>query len=124
MSFPISECESPDGRAPRIGYGAAQAFLEVGAHVTILSSSLERVNDAVKHLDSPNVQGKVADARDEENLTQALLSLAPLDHIVFSSVDKIIRGPLADADLDEAKHLFGVKFWGSVIVGKGNCSLI
>jgi hypothetical protein len=47
------------------------------------------------------------------------VSLAPLDHIVFSSVDVIIRGDLASADLDEAKHLFGVKFWGSVVVGKG-----
>jgi NAD(P)-dependent dehydrogenase (short-subunit alcohol dehydrogenase family) len=46
------------------------------------------------------------------------VSLAPLDHIVFTGVDKIIRGPLADADLDEAKHLFGVKFWGSVVTGK------
>jgi len=47
-----------------------------------------------------------------------LISLAPLDHIVFSSVDNIIRGPLAEADLDEAKHLFGVKFWGSIVTGK------
>jgi len=30
----------------------------------------------------------------------------------------IIRGSLADANLDEAKHLFGVKFWGSVVIGK------
>jgi hypothetical protein len=34
-------------------------------------------------------------------------------------VDKIIRGPLATADLDEAKHLFGVKFWGAVVTAKG-----
>jgi hypothetical protein len=26
---------------------------------------------------------------------------------------------LEDADLDGAKHLFGVKFWGSVVTGKG-----
>lgn len=47
------------------------------------------------------------------------MSLAPVNHVVFSSVDKIIRGSLADADLDEARGLFGVKFWGSVLVGKG-----
>jgi hypothetical protein len=61
----------------------------------------------------------VGDVRDEEGFTKLLLSLAPLDHIVFSGVDLIIRGPLANADLNEAKHLFGVKFWGSVVVGKG-----
>jgi NAD(P)-dependent dehydrogenase (short-subunit alcohol dehydrogenase family) len=48
-----------------------------------------------------------------------LTSLAPFDHIVFSGVDKIIRGSIAEADLSEAKHLFGVKFWGSVVTGKG-----
>jgi len=73
----------------------------------------------VKRLDSPNAEGKVGDVRDEQAFTQLLVSLAPLDHIVFSSVDKIIRGSLAEANLDEAKHLFGVKFWGSVVVGKG-----
>ena len=64
------------------------------------------------------MEGHVGDVRDEATFTSLLLSLAPLDHIVFSGVDKIIRGPLVDADLNEAKHLFGVKFWGSVVVGK------
>lgn len=64
------------------------------------------------------MSGKVGDVRDEAGFTQLLVSLAPVDHIVFSGVDVIIRGSLADADLDEAKHLFGVKFWGSVVVGK------
>ncbi len=50
---------------------------------------------------------------------ELLRSMAPVDHIVFSGVDKIIRGKLEDLDLDEAKHLFGVKFWGSVVIGKG-----
>jgi NAD(P)-dependent dehydrogenase (short-subunit alcohol dehydrogenase family) len=83
-----------------------------------VSSSEERVQDAVKRLASPHAQGKVGNVRDEASFTKLLLSLAPLDHIVFSGVDKIIRGPLAEADLDDAKHLFGVKFWGSIVVGK------
>ncbi|RMD40854.1 hypothetical protein DV735_g4285, partial [Chaetothyriales sp. CBS 134920] len=58
------------------------------------------------------------DVRDEAHYTQTLLSLAPVDHIVFSAVDTIIRGKLADQDLDAAKHLFGVKFWGAVLTGK------
>jgi NAD(P)-dependent dehydrogenase (short-subunit alcohol dehydrogenase family) len=94
-------------------------LLEQGAHVTIISSSSEKVEAAVQHLNNPNAHGKVGNVRDEESFTQLLVSLAPLDHVVFSSVDKIIRGPLADANLDEAKNLFGVKFWGSVVVGKG-----
>lgn len=42
-----------------------------------------------------------------------------LDHVIFSGVDKIIRGRLEDMELEDAKWLFGVKFWGAVTVGKG-----
>lgn len=69
-----------------------------------------------------NVQGRVGNVRDEASFTELLISLAPLDHVVFSSVDKIIRGSLVEADLSDASYLFGVKFWGSIIVGKGMIS--
>ncbi|KAH9209751.1 oxidoreductase [Leptodontidium sp. 2 PMI_412] len=94
------------GGTSGIGFGAAQAFLDAGAKVTVISSNQDRVNDAVKRLNSPNASGVVGN------------SLAPVDHIVFSAVDIIIRGKLEDLNLDEAKHLFGVKFWGSVVIGK------
>ncbi|KAM7187252.1 hypothetical protein V8F33_011343 [Rhypophila sp. PSN 637] len=117
------------GGSSGIGYGAAQILLEAGANVTIISSSQDKVNSAVERLQSTtlsrsaaegkvNINGAVGDVRNEASFTELLVSLAPLDHIVFSSVDKIIRGPLAEADLDEAKYLFGVKFWGSVVVAK------
>lgn len=76
----------------------------------------------MQRLGGKNVDGKVGDVRDERGFTELLRSLAPLDHVVFSGVDRIIRGSLQDADLDEAKHLFGVKFWGSVVTGKGRGS--
>ena len=57
--------------------------------------------------------------RDEEAFVNTLKELAPVDHIVFSGVDKIIRGKLEDLDLTDARHLFGVKFWGAVTIGKG-----
>ncbi|CAI4213893.1 unnamed protein product [Parascedosporium putredinis] len=109
----------PEDRAVcAIGFGAAQAFLDAGASVVVISSSEDRVAEAVRRLDHPKVEGKAGDVRNEEAFTALLQSLAPLDHIVFSGVDKIIRGALADANLDDAKHLFGVKFWGSIVIGK------
>ncbi|KAF2705575.1 NAD(P)-binding protein [Pleomassaria siparia CBS 279.74] len=110
------------GGSSGIGYGAAQALLENGAVVTIISSSQEHVDVSVKKLQDQTsnsaISGKVADVRDEESFVKLLVELAPVDHIVFSSVDKIIRGPLSTLDLTDAKHLFGVKFWGSIVVGK------
>ena len=72
----------------------------------------------MKRLASPNVKGVVSDVRDEATYTKTLQSLAPVDHIIFSAVDYIIRGRLEEANLDDAKHLFGVKFWGAVTTGK------
>lgn len=103
-------------------------LLEHGAHVTVISSQQSKVNDAVERLNAhasqinsyscPPAQGHVGDLRDEVAFTALLRSLAPLDHIVFTSVDRVIRGPLAETNLSDARHLFGVKFWGSVLVAK------
>jgi len=106
------------GGTSGIGYGAAAAFIDAGAKVVVISSSKDNVADAVKRLNSPDVAGHVGNVRDEAAFVELLKSLGPVDHIVFSGVDKIIRGTLEDLDLNDAKHLFGVKFWGSVVVGK------
>ncbi|KAK0118359.1 hypothetical protein ONS95_012647 [Cadophora gregata] len=106
------------GGTSGIGFGAAQAFLDAGAKVTVISSNQDRVNDAVKRLNSPAVSGAVGNVREEDAFVEVLRGLAPVDHIVFSAVDIIIRGKLEELNLDEAKHLFGVKFWGSVVIGK------
>jgi NAD(P)-dependent dehydrogenase (short-subunit alcohol dehydrogenase family) len=86
--------------------------------VTIISSNQAKLDAALKQLKSPNVKGVVSDVRDEAAYTKTLLGLAPVDHVVFSAVDNIIRGKLVDQSLDDAKHLFGVKFWGAVTTGK------
>jgi len=106
------------GGTSGIGFGAAQAFLDAGAIVTVISSNPDNVNDAIKRLNSPHASGKVGNVREEEAFVDLLKSLAPVDHIVFSGVDKIIRGKLEELDLNDAKHLFGVKFWGSLLIGK------
>lgn len=102
-------------------------LLEHGAHVTVISSQSARVADAVDRLNAhisqtnaslPAARGNVGDLCDEAAFTTLLRSLAPLDHIVFTSVERTIRGPLAQTDLSDAKQLFGVKFWGSIVVAK------
>jgi len=106
------------GGTSGIGFGAAAAFLDAGAKVTVISSNQDHVTDAVKRLNSPNASGEVGDVRNETAFVQLLQKLAPVDHVVFSGVDKIIRGALEDLDLEDAKNLFGVKFWGAVTIGK------
>ena len=73
----------------------------------------------MKKVNNPNFTGKVGNVRDEASYTEVLKSLAPVDHVVYSGVDKIIRGAIAESDLEECKYYFGVKFWGSAVTGKG-----
>jgi hypothetical protein len=100
------------------------ALLEHGAHVTIVSSSQDKIDAVLKKVNNPNLQGKVGNARDEASYTELLKSLGPVDHVIYSGVDKIIRGAIADADFDECKYLFGVKFWGAALTGKSKLSLV
>ena len=107
---------------PSIGKGAAIALLEHGCHVTIISSSQDKVTAVLSDNDNPNLQAQVGNVRDEGSYTELLKSLAPVDHVIYSGVDKIIRGAIAEADLEDAKYYFGVKFWGSALTGKSESS--
>lgn len=126
---PSSPLEHETNHAPprSIGFGCATVLLEHGAHLTVVSSHQSHVDDAVARLNAhaakldpslPPIAGHVGDVKDEAAFTRLLCSLAPLDHIVFTSVDRIIRGPLEHTDIQRVQELFGVKFWGSVVVAK------
>jgi NAD(P)-dependent dehydrogenase (short-subunit alcohol dehydrogenase family) len=86
--------------------------------VAIISSSQAKVDAILSKANNAKLKGHVGNVRDETPFIELLISLAPIDHLIFSGVDKIIRGPIADADFDECRHLFGVKFWGSAVCGK------
>ena len=64
------------------------ALLEHGALVTIISSSEDRVKSVVEAANNPKLDGKVGNVREEESFIQLLRDLAPIDHLVFSGVDK------------------------------------
>lgn len=114
---------STDSFPRRIGLGVAEAFLSSGASVSIIASTQASLDAAATLLASEypgtTVDGRIADVRDEEAITAAVRALAPVDHIVYTAVDKRIRGDIKDLDIDDAKFLFGVKFWGQVAVAKG-----
>jgi len=56
--------------------------------VTIISSSEEKIKTVTSDVDNPHFTGKVGNVRDEEGFIAVLRSLAPIDHLVFSGVDK------------------------------------
>ena len=46
------------------------------------------MKSVVEDIGNPNLHGKVGNVREEESFIELLRSLAPIDHLVFSGVDK------------------------------------
>jgi len=127
-----------------MGYGVAEASLKSEAsEVIVVSSTLERVELAVKRLEdaslwSGKVRGEVVNEKDHEALKKFILGIGEMDHIVWTSGDTLHR-TFPNIDPEEAKgtivilvllpsfhatHLhyilasFDVRFWGPVIVAQ------
>ena len=108
-----------------IGLGVAEAFISSGAHVHIIGATAANLAAALALLKDEypdpalSITGATSDVLDESAITNALRSIAPVDHIVYTAVDARIRGPIGGVDIPSAQALFGVKFWGQVAVAKG-----
>jgi NAD(P)-dependent dehydrogenase (short-subunit alcohol dehydrogenase family) len=100
------------------GYGAAEAALESGANVYIGSSNAERVESAVKSLESDNasgkgsIQGRAIDLKSDESVKEFVDWVAGdtkgggeqgVDHLIFTAGDALMLGDLMDTNLEEAK---------------------
>ncbi|KAJ9107189.1 hypothetical protein QFC19_002849 [Naganishia cerealis] len=125
------------GGSAGIGYAAAEASLESGAHVYLASSSSTRIEAAVSRLttathQSPtatggSVQGRAIDLGSDDSVRQFIDWVSAdttvgkargIDHVVFTAGDALRLGDLMDTDLEDAKGALEVRFWGALRVIK------
>jgi len=113
------------GGTAGIGLAAAQAALEDGARVTVVSSQGANVEAAVAKLGSGagegRVSGAVLDVRDEAACAAVCETLGALDHLVFTAGDwdgAMAPRPLAETDLGVMAAALDVRFWGALRVIK------
>ncbi|MGA0601452.1 SDR family oxidoreductase [Caulobacter sp. KR2-114] len=113
------------GGSAGIGLAVAEAALEDGARVTVVSSQAGNVEAAVSALGAAAGQGQVAgavlDVRDEVACAALFERLGALDHLVFTAGDWgafMAPRPLAETDLDALAAALGVRFWGALRVIK------
>jgi NAD(P)-dependent dehydrogenase (short-subunit alcohol dehydrogenase family) len=118
---PILVCSnlcSPQLTAELSGYSAAEATVESGGNVYIGSSNPERVESAVKSLESTigsgsgSVQGRAIDLRSDESVRAFVDWVAAdtdggkqegVDHLIFTAGDPLMLGDLLETDLEGAK---------------------
>ncbi|KAG9235809.1 hypothetical protein BJ875DRAFT_503817 [Amylocarpus encephaloides] len=85
--------------------GTSGTLLDADAIVTAISSNQSRVDEAMKKLNFNNVARIVGNVQEKVAFVGVLKNLAPVEHIVFSGVDKIIHCALEGLDIGGANHL-------------------
>lgn len=106
------------GGGSGIGFAVASAAMAEGAAVTIASTNPEKLSSASERLGG--VETAVLDITDEAAVAAFFAGSGQFDHIASTAGDwgKARRGPFVEMDMDDAKALFGVRFWGSAILAK------
>ncbi|GJJ14165.1 hypothetical protein Clacol_008425 [Clathrus columnatus] len=115
------------GGSSGLGHSAAEASLKSKASRVIISSSKpEKVSNAVNRLKSANlgdgqIEGHVVDVTDAEALKSFLNQIGEVDHVIWSSGDRLPLG-FPNLELDAMKSTlstaFDVRFWGAIIVAQ------
>lgn len=107
------------GGGSGIGYAVAEGALADGASVTIASTGAERLAKAADGLGGGVATARL-DVTDEAAVRDFFAGSGGFDHIVTTAGDwgGPRRGALSDLDLEAARSVFAVRFWGALALAK------
>lgn len=107
------------GGTSGIGFAVASAAIADGARVVVASSQVAKLEAAVERLGDA-ASGFAVDVTDPADVERAFEALGAFDHLVFTAGDwgGLRRGAVADLDVEAARGIFGVRFWGALNVVK------
>jgi len=101
------------GGASGIGLAVAKASARLGARLTLIGRTVERLREAAGEV--AGAQVRVADARDAGALSKTIASLVPIDHLVTTTSQSSARlgvaTTMAAMSEDAARAFFDGKFW-------------
>jgi len=105
------------GGTSGIGLAVAEAVMEEGAVITIVSSQQSRVDAALRHL-GPSAKGYTVQLSNEEEVERLFSNAGEFDHLVYTAGDTVLQRPIQDIQLEEGKRFFDVRFWGAFLAVK------
>jgi NAD(P)-dependent dehydrogenase (short-subunit alcohol dehydrogenase family) len=113
------------GGGSGIGYAVAEGVIADGASVTVASSNAQRVEAAAARL-GESAKAAQLDATDEDAVKAFFEASGGFDHIAYTAGDwgGPRRGALADMDLEAARSVFNVRFWGALAVAKHGAKVL
>ncbi|GAB7526835.1 SDR family oxidoreductase [Paraburkholderia sp. 2C] len=105
------------GGTSGIGLAVAQAAARAGAEVTIASSNLRRVQDALELLPK-GTRGEAVDFTDETRVSAFFERVGAFDHLVYTAGESLFLQTLAELSIEAARKAFDVRYWGAVTTVK------
>jgi NAD(P)-dependent dehydrogenase (short-subunit alcohol dehydrogenase family) len=105
------------GGTSGIGLAVAQAAAADGAQVMVASSDDARVNRALKTLPA-GAEGRVLDLSNAAAIEAFFDAVGPFDHLVYTAGESLKLSPLAEGDVDSARHFFEVRYWGAFMAAR------
>jgi NAD(P)-dependent dehydrogenase (short-subunit alcohol dehydrogenase family) len=105
------------GGSSGIGLAVAEETASQAAEVVIVSSSAERVQEAIKSIGGA-ARGQVVDVFDEKAVESFFTNLGAFDHLVFTAGDSLQLNELAKTDLKQARRAFELRYWSALATVK------
>jgi NAD(P)-dependent dehydrogenase (short-subunit alcohol dehydrogenase family) len=107
------------GGTSGIGLAVAEGALREGAQVLVGSSRQETIDGALASL-GEGAGGFVIDVTDEASVQAAFAAIGAFEHLAFTAGDwsGAGRGEVGALDLEAARAVFAVRYWGAVSVVK------
>lgn len=101
------------GGSSGLGLATAQAVSEEGAEVIIVSSNINKIEEALKGL-SNRSKGFAVSLDNEENIKDFFSEIGEFDHLVYTAAENLNLKNISETDLVAAKNFFTLRFWGAL----------
>jgi NAD(P)-dependent dehydrogenase (short-subunit alcohol dehydrogenase family) len=105
------------GGTSGLGFAAAKAVAAEGASVVVASRSRGGVDRAVSALPA-GTEGHVVDVTGEGEVRAFFERLGAFDHLIYTAGDPLMRGSLAETDIEDVRRFFGVRYFGALTAVK------
>lgn len=98
------------GGTSGIGLAVAQAAADAGAYVVVGSRKAESVQQALSALPE-RATGRAVDVSEPHSLAAFFEQVGPIDHLVYTAGDDLVRGPITEYDPRQASAFFDVRLF-------------
>ena len=105
------------GGTSGFGLATAKAAAEEGANIVVVSSSQQRVDNALSQLPEGS-EGYTANLANEQQVENLFKQIGEFDHLVFTAGETLQLKELSNVNMDDARQFFNIRYWGALMAAK------